>query len=160
MAQAVVAACWAQCKQGDLYCLLLQERLNQLEADLAQWRNKMQLGYKDPKSGEFRKASSVQLRNTMRTTPDEATRKACWEVSAVSGCLPGRPSCSLLRGDLQVDSAVGHAAGTLHTAHTMALCTSSRNQATMRQAAVLRSNMCLKVASCRGPGSSLRLHTP
>ena len=68
---------------GDLCCLLLQERLNQLEADLAQWRNKMQLGYKDPKSGELRKASSVQLRNTMRTNPDEATRKACWEVSAV-----------------------------------------------------------------------------
>ena len=68
---------------GDLCCLLLQERLNQLEADLAQWRNKMQLGYKDPKSGELRKASSVQLRNTMRTNPDEATRKACWEVSTV-----------------------------------------------------------------------------
>eukprot|EP00891_Asterochloris_glomerata_P001220 jgi/Astpho2/1220/Aster-07071 len=58
----------------------IKERLNQLEADLAQWRNKMQLGYKDPKSGEFRKASSVQLRNTMRTNPDEATRKACWEA--------------------------------------------------------------------------------
>ena len=82
-------------------CMLLQERLNQLEADLAQWRNKMQLGYKDPKSGELRKASSVQLRNTMRTNPDEATRKACWEVSAVLECFPDKLSCSLLTGRVQ-----------------------------------------------------------
>ena len=90
--------------EADQTCrLLLQERLNQLEADLAQWRNKMRLGYRDPRSGEFRKASSVQLRNTMRTNPDEATRKACWEVSAVVVCLPGRPSSSLLKGGLLME---------------------------------------------------------
>lgn len=29
--------------------------------------------------GTFHKASSVQLRNSMRTSDDEATRKACYE---------------------------------------------------------------------------------
>lgn len=35
----------------------------------------MSLGYSDPSTGEFKKASSVQLRNTMRVADDEATRK-------------------------------------------------------------------------------------
>ena len=93
---------------------MLQERLNQLEADLAQWRNKMQLGYKDPNSGELRKASSVQLRNTMRTNPDEATRKACWEVSAVVGCLPEGSTCGLVNGPLV---GISSQAGSRHAAH-------------------------------------------
>ena len=58
-----------------------QEKLNQLEADLGQWRNQMALGYNNPKTGQFEKASSVQLRNTMRTDASEDVRKACWEVS-------------------------------------------------------------------------------
>eukprot|EP00195_Chlamydomonas_chlamydogama_P009741 CAMPEP_0202900574 /NCGR_PEP_ID=MMETSP1392-20130828/11915_1 /ASSEMBLY_ACC=CAM_ASM_000868 /TAXON_ID=225041 /ORGANISM="Chlamydomonas chlamydogama, Strain SAG 11-48b" /LENGTH=623 /DNA_ID=CAMNT_0049586991 /DNA_START=175 /DNA_END=2046 /DNA_ORIENTATION=- len=58
----------------------LKERLNTLEAELAAARNEMALGYKDPKAGgEFKKASSVQLANTMRVNDDEATRKACYE---------------------------------------------------------------------------------
>lgn len=40
----------------------------------------MALGYTNPATGEFVKASSVQLRNTMRVSDDEATRKACYEV--------------------------------------------------------------------------------
>ena len=40
----------------------------------------MSLGYKDPVTGEFQKVSSVQLSNTMKTSDDEAKRKACWEV--------------------------------------------------------------------------------
>lgn len=47
----------------------------------AQARNKMSLGYTNPATGEFTKASSVQLRNTMRVSEDEATRKACYDVS-------------------------------------------------------------------------------
>lgn len=58
----------------------VQEKLNQLEADLGEWRNQMALGYHDPKTGKFEKGSSVQLRNTMRTDASEAVRKACWEV--------------------------------------------------------------------------------
>lgn len=59
----------------------MQEKLNQLEADLGQHRNQMALGYTDPESGQFEKGSSVQLRNTMRTDASEGVRKACWEVS-------------------------------------------------------------------------------
>ena len=44
-----------------------------------QSRNKMSLGYNDPATGEFKKSSSVQLRNTMRVADDEATRRACYE---------------------------------------------------------------------------------
>ncbi|KAG2444565.1 hypothetical protein HXX76_001310 [Chlamydomonas incerta] len=57
----------------------LKEKINSLEAGLSQSRNTMSLGYTDPASGEFKKASSVQLRNTMRVSDDEATRKACYE---------------------------------------------------------------------------------
>lgn len=59
----------------------LQEKLNKLEAELGEHRGSMALGYKDPATGEFRKVSSVQLSNTMKTSEDEATRKACWEVT-------------------------------------------------------------------------------
>jgi hypothetical protein len=39
----------------------------------------------DPKAGdEFVKASSVVLRDKMRVSDDEETRKACWEVRAVT----------------------------------------------------------------------------
>lgn len=62
----------------------LQEKLNQLEADLGEWRNQMALGYTNPQSGKFEKASSVQLRNTMRTDASEEVRKACWEVSPLT----------------------------------------------------------------------------
>lgn len=50
-------------------------------AHFAQARNKMKLGYTDPATGEFKVASSVQLRNIVRVNSDEATRKAAFEVS-------------------------------------------------------------------------------
>lgn len=43
----------------------------------------MSLGYTDPAKGAFTAASSVQLRNTMRVSDDEATRKACYEVRRI-----------------------------------------------------------------------------
>lgn len=55
-----------------------KERVNTLEAELAQSRNSMALGYTDAQ-GTFHKGSSVQLRNKMRTEDDEAVRKACYE---------------------------------------------------------------------------------
>eukprot|EP00197_Chlamydomonas_leiostraca_P012787 CAMPEP_0202859018 /NCGR_PEP_ID=MMETSP1391-20130828/1317_1 /ASSEMBLY_ACC=CAM_ASM_000867 /TAXON_ID=1034604 /ORGANISM="Chlamydomonas leiostraca, Strain SAG 11-49" /LENGTH=626 /DNA_ID=CAMNT_0049538015 /DNA_START=77 /DNA_END=1957 /DNA_ORIENTATION=- len=58
----------------------LKEQLNELEAALAGARNTMALGYKDPAAGgAFKKASSVQLRDLMRVSDDEATRRACYE---------------------------------------------------------------------------------
>jgi len=41
-------------------------------------RGGMKLGYVDPKTGDFVKASSVLLRTTMSTAEDEATRKAAY----------------------------------------------------------------------------------
>ncbi len=38
-----------------------------LEAELAQARNKMALGLKDPATGEFKAASSVQVRTALRS---------------------------------------------------------------------------------------------
>ena len=45
-----------------------------------QARGGMRLGYTVPGSAEFKAASTVQLRNTMRVDDDEAVRKACWQV--------------------------------------------------------------------------------
>ncbi len=59
----------------------LQEKLNQLEAELGEHRGSMKLGWTDSATGEFNKASSVQLSNTIKTCDDEAKRKACWEVT-------------------------------------------------------------------------------
>lgn len=77
---------------------MLQEKLNQLEAELGQWRNQMALGYHDPKTGKFEKGSSVQLRNTMRTDASEDVRKACWEVGPCLLLLlcPSPPLCAIL----------------------------------------------------------------
>jgi len=58
----------------------LKAELNRREADLGGRRDAMQLGMRDPaKNGTFVPMSSVQLRNTMRVSGDEATRKACYE---------------------------------------------------------------------------------
>ncbi len=57
-----------------------QAKLNALEAELAQSRNGMKLGYTDPDTGAFVAASSVLLRNLARTSPDERLRKACYEA--------------------------------------------------------------------------------
>lgn len=58
----------------------LKAELNQREADLGAKRDGMVLGFKDPKqNGTFVEMSSVGLRNTMRVSEDEATRKACYE---------------------------------------------------------------------------------
>ena len=56
----------------------MRERLNVLEAELAEIRGAMKLGYQI--EGEsFVSASSVQLRNLMRNSENETLRKACLE---------------------------------------------------------------------------------
>ena len=52
----------------------LKDKIIRLENELAAARNKMPLGYTNPTDGLFVKASSVQLRNLMRSSPDEAVR--------------------------------------------------------------------------------------
>ena len=49
------------------------------EDALSDKRNKLGLGFADPKTGAFVEKSSVGLRTTMRTADDEATRRAAWE---------------------------------------------------------------------------------
>lgn len=40
----------------------------------------MNLGYTDPVSGEYKRASSVQLRTQLKANDNEAVRKAAYEV--------------------------------------------------------------------------------
>jgi hypothetical protein len=56
----------------------IREETSQKESELEMNRNRMKLGYTD-KEGAFKAMSSVGLRNTMRTTPEEETRKAAYE---------------------------------------------------------------------------------
>lgn len=58
---------------------LVREETSKIESDLEMLRNSMKLGYKDPATGEFHEMSSVGLRNLMRTSSDEAVRKAAYE---------------------------------------------------------------------------------
>lgn len=99
----------------------LKERLNEAEAALAGARNKMKLGYTDPKTGTFTEASSVQLRTTMRVSEDEPTRKAAYEAmrsvgpfvsEAFLGIVKDRNKLARLMGfsdyyDLKVTAAEG-----------------------------------------------------
>lgn len=57
----------------------LSEEIVHLEQELAQKRGGMKLGWIDPDTGVFQKASSVQLSLIMRTNPNESHRKAAFE---------------------------------------------------------------------------------
>ena len=57
----------------------IREETSKIESDLEMARNSMKLGYTDPSTGEFHEMSSVGLRNLMRTSSDEAVRKAAYE---------------------------------------------------------------------------------
>ena len=56
----------------------IREETNKIEGALEMSRNSMELGYTKP-NGDFQAASSVALRNLMRTSDDEATRKAAYQ---------------------------------------------------------------------------------
>ena len=76
-----------QCFERTFSCYIIEEKsalelkelVGRLEAELAESRNKMELGYVMPDGNTFVKASSVQLRNKMRTDDSEDVRKACFE---------------------------------------------------------------------------------
>src|SRR5690606_18184334 len=57
----------------------LSAEIVELEAQLAEQRASMPLGYQDPESGRHVPASSVRLALMMRTDPDEERRKAAYE---------------------------------------------------------------------------------
>ena len=50
-----------------------------VESEMGSARDAMKLGYTDPATGEFKAGSTGLLRAVMRTSDDEATRKACYE---------------------------------------------------------------------------------
>ena len=58
---------------------VIREETIAKESQLELERNRMELGYTDPKDKSFHSLSSVGLRNMMVTNPDEATRKAAYE---------------------------------------------------------------------------------
>jgi Zn-dependent oligopeptidase len=58
---------------------LIREETSKIESDLEMARNQMDLGYTDSSTGKFQTMSSVGLRNLMRTSTDEAIRKAAYE---------------------------------------------------------------------------------
>lgn len=55
----------------------IREETCSMESELEMSRNRMKLGY--TLDGEFKKASSVELRNMMQTCADEKTRKAAYK---------------------------------------------------------------------------------
>ena len=58
----------------------IREKTSEIEGSLEKNRNEMKLGYTDPAdSSTFHEMSSVGLRNLLRTSPDESTRKAAYE---------------------------------------------------------------------------------
>src|SRR3989344_3937929 len=58
----------------------LRDKIATLEGQVAKKFATRREGYTDPKTGEFILASKGRMRMIMRTNPDEATRKACFDV--------------------------------------------------------------------------------
>ena len=67
----------AQCYQMPPQAQELREATSKLESELEMARNQMKLGY--TVDGVFQEASSVGLRNLLRTNPSEKVRKAAYE---------------------------------------------------------------------------------
>ena len=57
----------------------LRDRIAALEGDVAKKLATRKEGYMDPKTGQFVEASKIKMRMTMRTNPDEAARRACFD---------------------------------------------------------------------------------
>ncbi|KAJ3111583.1 hypothetical protein HDU96_005547 [Phlyctochytrium bullatum] len=92
----------------DKSALEIRSKINELEAALAESRNKMQLGYVDPTTKEFKAASSVQLRNLMRTSPDEELRKACYEGLRGIGPFVAERFCTIVKLRNKLARALGY----------------------------------------------------
>ncbi len=65
--------------QAPAHAAAIKDKVSALEAKIAQKRSSRKEGYLDPKSGKFVPASENKMRSLMRTHPDEAIRKACFE---------------------------------------------------------------------------------
>jgi oligoendopeptidase F len=81
----------------DPLALQLKENILTLESELAESRNHMSLGYVRPSDGQFIKASSVQLRNMLRTNDDPAIRLACLEGLRSIGTFLAEKFCEIIK---------------------------------------------------------------
>ena len=86
----------------------LREQLNVAEAELAAARRSMRLGYADPASDTFIEASTVQLRTLLRTSPDEATRRAAYEGLRSIGPFVASRFCDIVKLRNQLAAASGY----------------------------------------------------
>jgi hypothetical protein len=91
----------------DPAALELKEIIARLESELAQARNKMQLGYVDT-NGQFIKASSVTLRNLMRTSDDENIRRSCLEGLRSIGTFVVDRFCEIVKLRNQLARSLGY----------------------------------------------------
>lgn len=91
----------------DPAALALRETIARLEAELSQARNKMDLGYTDA-NGQFVKASSVTLRNMIRTSDDENLRKSCLEGLRSIGPFVAERFCEIVKLRNQLAKGLGY----------------------------------------------------
>jgi Zn-dependent oligopeptidase len=92
-----------QCFEKTFKCYIVQDesarklknRIDQLESELQQSRNKMKLGY--TVNDEFKEASSVQLRNLMNTNSDVNVRKAAYEGLCSIGPFVAERFCEIVK---------------------------------------------------------------
>lgn len=104
-----------RCLEKTLMCYIIEdpaaiaikERITVLEADLESRRNHMRLGYTGA-DGQFVAASSVQLRNLLRTSPDEAVREACLEGLRGIGAYVAESFCEIIRLRNQLARKLGY----------------------------------------------------
>lgn len=84
----------------------LRETINTLESELAEDRNHMLLQYTN-EQGEKMSASSVQLRNLMRTSDNEAVRLSCLESLRSIGPFVSEKFCEIVKLRNQLAKKLG-----------------------------------------------------
>lgn len=75
----IIRTCKCNDKSSSPEAKNMRDEAINLENELTMKRNRMKLGYTNPEDGGFKEMSSVGLRNVMRVSPDEKTRKAAYE---------------------------------------------------------------------------------
>ncbi len=58
----------------------IRDKIAKLEAEILKQKTSHKAGYTDPSSGKFIEASENKMKAIMRTNPDEAVRKACFDA--------------------------------------------------------------------------------
>merc|ERR1719387_1820070 len=75
----------------------LREEVTKKESEVESQRNTMKLGAELPGQG-FTELSSVGLRNKMRTDPDEAVRKACYDgMTSIGPFICEKGFCDIVK---------------------------------------------------------------